>query len=125
MNDNFNCLEGLNLSFASSALQVARINKEMKEAYEKNEKKENERIQKQNKPIINEFQRLLDAEKEHTKKLQEQIEELKKANEISIKEVNEAKLEARKYRRFGIITFLISTFLTIASLVVAIIAMCI
>lgn len=109
----------------SSAKQLDEIYKAGEELERENEQKKNEFIQKQNEPILNKLNHLLDLEKEQNKKLQDQIDELKKANETNIKETQEAKNESKKSKMFGWISFGISTFVAIASLIVAIIALCI
>lgn len=109
---------GLQQGFFSSAEAIARANEELKKSQIRREQLEFERSVKAQQ-IAN--QPLVEALQEQNKLLKEendrQKEQLKQAQE------NEklAKAEAKKSKRFGWITFIIATIISIASLIVAIV----
>lgn len=113
---------GIDKNSIHSAIQISEITKAGEDFEREKERKEKERIQFQNEPIIKQLNFLLDEEKKQNEKLQSQIDELKIANENSMKEAEMSKIEAKKSKRFTWITFIVSSLIALASLVVAIIA---
>lgn len=96
---------GIDPNSIHSASQLQDINREYGFLKEEERREKEALIERQNKSLIEELQR--------------QVKELKKANEFSRYQAEEAKKEASKSKRFAWITFLVSTSIALASLIVA------